>query len=944
MPLSEVQKNDALDVLNTLYSHTIGRRVLSTIFRTLPDRDEWLEYYEVIPQPRSLDGVKSTVERNRNTTVEGVRADIELVFKNAMHFNQDGSLIWTDAETLLDLFHTTWASKASLQPSASSSTTINVSSTPSNTVSTSGKTKLIIKREPKPAPRSSPPDDGPKMNRAFVELPAPSSSSSRKKGASSTPVPVVDMDVDAPSVEKDDRMDVDSSNPHAHEDLSPTPSTLTVEEVRAMSEYDLVKHCEGRMKIWGGPFTHPASSGDGTSGGSGWMAQPKIEPHARYSEVVGLIRNFRSAVTGDRPAAALEKLADRTDIPFLYHKDGLSLSTIDKKALQMHYPNAQTFDVEMARLFEKARRTYRGPRASSEPASGTAMQVDGTEEPKKKVGALEDVVRERGDYGRILILQRMWQHLTSPASLTVSTMSRAPYGFASLEFGPGSTPAYSLSSSQPPGGSMGELAQDLPLEVIKYKGQTYRVGDFVHLANPSAYLDDASRPIVGQIRRMWVQKEAAEDVEKSAGSGQVLFSVRWFYLPEQTFHDPKRVFLANEVFATNLTHTHHVEDVLEHVFVQFHTCYTQGRPLGPRWFPGWPLYVCRDEYRIGSRAMGTKAAATPNNDTHAYTSGAGRFVRIKDEQGWLASVPAEALPRPAPTPTLPKEEPPVVVTKSRKGKSREKAPVPPPTPPAPQKPADEFLPTVPFDPTLVANNGEPITIAPRKLRSPFVRSPNLRAPGGLLPVSPPVTTQQNQTSVKAGPDDEAGESEEQEDDRPIKIIGPRMTRRKAATGAAAVADPSNAGGVVGPSSAIGGVPGVASGSAAGRKRKIGADERSVHGASGGPAYVREAKVEGLPAETVEKFDRDPKSGKLLWFSGPPMINPALPPSLSAPRHSLAYLAFLANGGREAADEDTKVDDNDDDDRAKRIKGSSNPADGLMEGFSIQPDGSVVFAS
>lgn len=73
----------------------------------------------------------------------------------------------------------------------------------------------------------------------------------------------------------------------------------------------------------------------------------------------------------------------------------------------MHYPNAQTFDVEVARLFEKARRLYRGSRASNDPPLGVAaMQIDGaTEGEKKRNDALEDVVRERGDYGRLLMLQ-----------------------------------------------------------------------------------------------------------------------------------------------------------------------------------------------------------------------------------------------------------------------------------------------------------------------------------------------------------------------------------------------------------------------------------------------------------------------------------------------------------------------------------------------------------
>lgn len=89
--------------------------------------------------------------------------------------------------------------------------------------------------------------------------------------------------------------------------------------------------------------------------------------------------------------------------------------------------------------------------------------------------------------------------------------------------------------------------------------------------------------------------------------------------------------------------------------------------------------------------------------------------------------------------------------------------------------------------------------------------------------------------------------------------------------------------------------------------------------------------------SVEKFDRDPRSGKLLWFSGPPMINPALPPSLTAPRHSLKYLAFLASGGRDGLQSSDGVG------AALGHSDAVHSADPLLEKFSIRTDGSVVFS-
>lgn len=90
------------------------------------------------------------------------------------------------------------------------------------------------------------------------------------------------------------------------------------------------------------------------------------------------------------------------------------------------------------------------------------------------------------------LLQRMWQHLTSPISSTVPAMTRASANFASISAGPATdnAPTSSIPNTQ---------GRDFVDQVV-YKGCTYRAGDFVHLANP----DDATRPIVGMVHRVFI--------------------------------------------------------------------------------------------------------------------------------------------------------------------------------------------------------------------------------------------------------------------------------------------------------------------------------------------------------------------------------------------------------------------------------------------------------
>lgn len=100
---------------------------------------------------------------------------------------------------------------------------------------------------------------------------------------------------------------------------------------------------------------------------------------------------------------------------------------------------------------------------------------------------------------------------------------------------------------------------------------------------------------------------------------------------------------------------------------------------------------------------------------------------------------------------------------------------------------------------------------------------------------------------------------------------------------------------------------------------------------------------------VEKFDRDAKTGKLLWFSGPP-IRPT-PPSAYKPRHSLAYLTFLASKkkGSSATSEPQPGQEEDREVKRRRVDvdgvnvvGTSSPSIRQLLGqWRQNPDGSFV---
>ncbi|KAJ7109887.1 Bromodomain-containing protein [Mycena epipterygia] len=79
-------------------------RILSDVFIDLPSKKQWPQYYELIKHPECLDAILKRVRHKEYGSSTEFADDVELVFSNAMEFNQDGTQIWEDALNLRDTF------------------------------------------------------------------------------------------------------------------------------------------------------------------------------------------------------------------------------------------------------------------------------------------------------------------------------------------------------------------------------------------------------------------------------------------------------------------------------------------------------------------------------------------------------------------------------------------------------------------------------------------------------------------------------------------------------------------------------------------------------------------------------------------------------------------------------------------------------------------------
>ncbi|KAF8548751.1 hypothetical protein OG21DRAFT_1422510 [Imleria badia] len=545
MPITSAQKTAIEEIINILVATTPprGKRQLAAMFMDLVDRAGWPEYYEVIPEPRCINGVRASVEKNRYKDPINAYTDLSLVFWNALFYNEPGSQIASDAETLKNVLETEWQKRPVLP-------TPRHSPPPSSPQKVHGSLP------------SAPPQFDPSKSTHPTAKPRATAEASGSMATTTHPPPKAAPRRGTPPIQPSspDMMDVDvqgmSPDPDGQADTTAGPSAG---QDRDGDSEAIIRQLEKSLPSWEG------------FGDLGWMSEVTQE---RRLEIVVAIKSHKDSV-GNRLADALEAVPEEPTSPLLSHQSPLSLNLIEGRVRSTSYVSPKEFDLDMARLFEKGRRWY-------EPCT----------EP----------------YGHVLVLQRLYQALTSP-SPPAGPPYTSPTHFASIRAGPGTArPLHATADADGvPGITTFRVStKDRTfVDEVHYKGWTIRLADWLHLSNP----DDPSRPIVGHVFKCWISDDVAR-------KGQPGLSICWYYRPEQTFHPAHTQFMDKEVCKTSLFADHPIEDVLEKIAVQFTARHIRGRPRPPFWYPGWPLYVCHSRYNERERV----------------------FVKIKN---WASCIPEE---------------------------------------------------------------------------------------------------------------------------------------------------------------------------------------------------------------------------------------------------------------------------------------------------------------
>ncbi|KAI0735712.1 hypothetical protein C8Q76DRAFT_643187 [Earliella scabrosa] len=547
MPLSAAQKTAINEIVGALTGATSRRtkRRLAGMFLELVDKDSWPEYYEVIPQPRCINGVKANLAQNKYKNPLDAFEDLNLVFLNALYYNEEGSQIAKDAATLKGILENEWRQRSVL-----------------------------------PAPPSSPPASAAQKVHApkdqneraaassAAPKPKPSASKSQAKTATPPPPPQPRVSVEpAPArVAQDAKAKAKSPDrPHSPEmevDVggTPEPEVVAQETARDGESEEIVRQLEKGLPRWEG-FADV-----------GWAEG--ITPD-RMVEIVVTLSKYRDE-QGNKLAASLEAMPEETKIPDLSFTFPLSLSLVESRARSGYYETSQAFDKEMAQLFLKARRWYE----------------IGTEA-----------------YGNVLVLQRFYQALTSPNPPAPPYSSNTKFAALPAGPGVAKAHATDGDSGSAVTTFRVSMKDKKVVDEVHYKGWTLRLADWLHLSNPDdpsrpivgqifkCY--SYEEPYVARLEHL----DKRSHDRPSHRKGQLGMSVCWYFRPEQTLHTADRQFWDKEVFKTSHFADHPLDDVVEKIACQFTARHVRGRPRAPFWYPGWPLYVCESRYNDRERVF-----------------------------------------------------------------------------------------------------------------------------------------------------------------------------------------------------------------------------------------------------------------------------------------------------------------------------------------------------
>ncbi|XP_028302620.1 protein polybromo-1-like [Gouania willdenowi] len=525
-----------------------GRR-LCDLFMVKPSKKDYPDYYKVIVEPMDLRTIEHNIRTNKYTTEDSMVEDMKRMFRNARHYNEEGSRVYNDADILEKIMKDR---RKELGPATDDDDMAYPKMKIRKNNITLKKSKYLTPLQQKlnelyEAVKNYTDKRGRRLSTIFLRLPSraelPDYYLAIKKP--------VDMEKIKSHMLANKYQDVDA----LVEDLVLMfNNACTYNEPESLIYRDaLLLHrvlLETRRDLDGGEDAHLPDV-------------PRL--------IQELIRSLFVSVIGhqdDEGRCYSDSLAEIPAVdPASPEKPPLNFEIIRKNVDQGRYKRLDVFQDHMFEVIEKARRLNR---------TDSEIFEDAVELQQFFI-RIRDELCKNGEILMSPALSYTSKHLHN--DVEKEKKEKLPREFEEDKI------KREEEKKEVDGGSWLLSHQRTYSQDCHFKNSMYHVGDYVYVEPAEPNL----QPHIIYIERLWEDE-----------SGEKWLYGCWFYRPNETFHVATRKFLEKEVFKSDYYNKASLSKILGKCVVMFVKEYFKLHPDG---FRAEDVYVCESRYSAKSKSF-----------------------------------------------------------------------------------------------------------------------------------------------------------------------------------------------------------------------------------------------------------------------------------------------------------------------------------------------------
>uniref|UniRef100_A0A8C4NV17 Protein polybromo-1 n=1 Tax=Dicentrarchus labrax TaxID=13489 RepID=A0A8C4NV17_DICLA len=531
-----------------------GRR-LCDLFMVKPSKKDYPDYYKVILEPMDLRTIEHNIRSDKYLTEDAMVEDMKLMFRNAQHYNEEGSQVYNDADVLEKIMKD---KRKDLGPASDDDDMMSPKLKIRKNSITLKKSKYLTPLQQKlnelyEAVKNYTDKRGRRLSTIFLRLPSraelPDYYIAIKKP--------VDMEKIKSHMLANKYQDVDA----LVEDLVLMfNNACTYNEPESLIYRDaLVLHrvlLETRRDLEGGDDAHVPDV-------------PRL--------IQELIRSLFVSVLGhqdDEGRCYSDSLAEIPALdPANPEKPRLNFEIIRTNVDRGRYKRLDVFQDHMFEVLEKARRLNR---------TDSEIFEDAVELQQFFI-RIRDELCKNGEILMSPALSYTSKHLHS--DVEKEKKEKLPKEFEEDKIKREEEKREAEKREDSAGGSWQSSLQRTYSQDCSFKDSMYHVGDYVYVEPAEPNL----QPHIIYIERLWQDD-----------TGEKWLYGCWFYRPNETFHLATRKFLEKEVFKSDYYNKAPVSKILGKCVVMFVKEYFKLHPEG---FRAEDVYVCESRYSAKSKSF-----------------------------------------------------------------------------------------------------------------------------------------------------------------------------------------------------------------------------------------------------------------------------------------------------------------------------------------------------